>query len=125
MLSDLEKFQECHGRWPAAVLPTYSGLSEACLQELRLTAAGQFDMHRKLEEAGCSVVFGQPQEELTNPWHCNQGGVAIVARAGLTLQAATAACNLEKCLLDTRRYVHAAFAPGGGKRVAHVMCVWF
>ena len=55
----------------------------ACLQEVRLTTATQFDMRERLEEDHCQVVFGEPQEERSNPWDCKQGGVAIVARHGL------------------------------------------
>ena len=96
----------------------------ACLQEVRLTSAGQFDMRQQLQEAGCSVVFGKPQEELTNPWHCKQGGVAIVTRNGLTLQSVKPVCEVETRLFETRRFVHAAFGIGNGSRVAHVFCVY-
>ena len=96
----------------------------ACLQEVHGTAAGQFDMRQRLEQAGCSVVFGSPQEEMSNPWHCKQGGVAIVTRQGFTLQAVKPACDTEQRAFESKRFVHAAFAIADGTRVAHVLCLY-
>ena len=96
----------------------------ACLQEVRLTAAGQFDMRARFEAACCNIVFGSPQDELTNPWHCKQGGVAIVCRGGVTLQSVSPACEVERELVDSRLFVHAAFDLRDGSRVAHVMCMY-
>ena len=96
----------------------------ACLQEVRLTAAGQHDMRESLEGDGCSVVFGQPQEELSNPWHCKQGGVAIVARNGLVLQRAQPINEVESELLATRRFVHAVVPIGHGRQVLHIVCLY-
>ena len=86
----------------------------ACLPEV-------FDMRDRLAEDACDVVFGTPQEALKNPWHCAQGGVAIVARNGMTLQKAQPVNQTERKLLDTRRFVHAVVALGSGKQVMHVI----
>ena len=93
----------------------------ACLQEVRLTSAGQIDMRERLADDGCCVVFGSPQAHIANPWHCKQGGVAIAARNGLTLQSVSPASTLEQKLVDSRRFVHAAVPLGNGKRVLHVI----
>ena len=95
-----------------------------CLQEVRLTSAGQYDMRQRLEGDDCSVVFGQPQDSLSNPWHCKQGGVAIAARNGLRLQAVQPVNDVERALLATKRYVHAAVPIGNGKQVLHVISLY-
>ena len=96
----------------------------ACLQEVRLTAAGQYDMHESLKSDACSVVFGEPQESIANPWHCKQGGVAIVARNGMVLQRTQPTSDIELELSATRRFAHAAVSIGTGKEVLHVMCFY-
>ena len=93
----------------------------ACRQEVRLTSAGQFDIRERFENDGCSVVFGSPQDALSNPWHCKQGGVAIVARNGMTLQRVQPVNEHEQKLVEFKRFVHAAVPVGNGKRVIHVI----
>ena len=91
------------------------------MQEVRLTSASQYDMKEQLQEDGCSVVFGKPQEALSNPWHCKQGGVAIVARNGLVLQRVEPLNDVERELVESRRYVHAAISWGHGRQLLHVI----
>ena len=57
----------------------------------------------------------------TNPWHCKQGGVAIVARNGLVLQRVEPLNKVENELLASRRFAHGAIALGNGKQVLHVL----
>ena len=91
-------------------------------QEIRLCEAAQVHMARELHEKGWNVVFGKPMSRRPGSNRVPPGGVAVLARRGIRMQAVPPEGAEGLWLWNTTRFCHAVVEFSIG--MVHVISVY-
>ena len=91
-------------------------------QEVRLCEASQVDMARVLHDKGWNAVFGKPLVRRPGSNRVPSGGVAILARTGLRMQAVSPVSAEAHWLWNTTRFCHAVVEFSIG--MVHIISVY-
>ena len=101
--------------WPFEVI---------ALQETKMTAQWQADFDSIWDTHGWQIVWGKAVQHMRTPYEGRNGGVAIMARAGIPFRRVEPASEVTKRLWESGRWVHACVGFGDGKSVVHVFSVY-
>ena len=91
-------------------------------QEIRLCESGQVDMARDLFDRGWNVVFGRPMARRPGSNRVAPGGVAVLARRGIRMQAVPPQGAPGIWLWNSSRFVHAVVEFSIG--MVHVISIY-